>query len=246
MKKITILLILIFSCLPEASYTQDSPLVAVAANFTEPFKEIAVLFESKTHIHFEPTFSSTGKLYAQIIEGAPYDLFLAADETRPGELFQKGLSVKPFVYAKGEVVLWTAQKDLCSLRNWKSAVTNNNVKRISIANTESAPYGTSSMVALKSSGMWESLQNKFVFSQDIAQSFQYAFTGSVDVAFCAKSSALTDKGKSGCYLEVKEAPVVVQSGCVLNRTRQRQVAEEFAVFLFSPEANSVKQKYGYH
>jgi molybdate transport system substrate-binding protein len=242
----TVSIILFLFSMTSASFGQDRILVAVAANFIEPFKEIAALFEAKTHIQAEPTFSSTGKLYAQIIEGAPYDIFLSADEKRPAELFQKGRSGKPFVYARGEVVLWAARKDVCSSGDWKTAVMSKEVNKIAIANTESAPYGTSSMVALKKTGMWETMQKKFVFPQDVAQSFQYAFTGSVDASFCALSSALSDKGRTGCWLVVKEAPAVVQAACVLDRVQQREAAEKFAAFLVSPEADSVKGKYGYH
>ncbi|MGO9147782.1 MAG: molybdate ABC transporter substrate-binding protein [Desulfomonilia bacterium] len=224
---------------------QDRIMVAVAANFIEPFKEIAVLFETNTHIRSEPTFSSTGKLFAQISEGAPYDVFLSADEKRPAELYQKGLSGKPIVYATGEVVLWTVRKDLCSTGDWKAILVKSDVKKIAIANIETAPYGTASMNALKDVGLWDSLQGKFVFPQDIAQAFQYASTGSVDAGFCALSSALSQQGKAGCYLVVKEAPGVVQAACVLGRTGQKAAAEKFAAFLLSPEADHVKKKYGY-
>jgi molybdate transport system substrate-binding protein len=228
-----------------AASAQDKITVAVAANFIEPFKEIAVLFETNTHIRTEPTFSSTGKLFAQIIEGAPYDVFLSADELRPKELYQKGLSGKPVVYAKGEVVLWTARKDLCDAGNWKMVLARGDVNKIAIANTETAPYGTASMRALKDAGLWDSLQGKFVFPQDIAQAFQYASTGTVDAGFCALSSALSQQGKTGCYLVVKEAPVVVQAACVLGRTQQKAAADKLAAFLLSPEAEKVKRKYGY-
>lgn len=228
-----------------AASAQDNITVAVAANFIEPFNELAVLFETNTHIRAEPTFSSTGKLFAQIIQGAPYDVFLSADEKRPQELYQKGLSGKPVVYAKGEVVLWTARKELCDAGDWKIVLARGDVKRIAIANTETAPYGAASMKALKDAGLWDSLQGKFVFPQDIAQAFQYASTGSVDAGFCALSSALSQQGKAGCYLVVKEAPVIIQAACVLGRTGQKGSAEKFAAFLLSPEADKVKKKYGY-
>jgi molybdate transport system substrate-binding protein len=246
MRKIRLICsICIFFSFAFTASAQDKITVAVAANFIEPFKEIAVLCETNTHIQAEPTFSSTGKLFAQIIEGAPYDVFLSADEKRPAELFQKGLSGKPIVYATGEVVLWTVRKDLCSAGDWKAILMRSDVKRIAIANTETAPYGTASMKALKDVGLWDSLQGKMVFPQDIAQAFQYASTGSVDAGFCALSSALSQQGKAGCYLVVKEAPVVVQAACVLNKTGQKAAAEKFAEFLLSPEADKVKKKYGY-
>jgi molybdate transport system substrate-binding protein len=244
LRSIIVVTCIILSSALSAS-AQDKIVVAVAANFMEPFKEIALLFETSTRIKAEPTFSSTGKLYAQISEGAPYDVFLSADERRPQELYQKGLSGKPVVYAKGEVVLWTARKDLCYELDWKAVLMRPDVKKIAIANTATAPYGTASMKALKGAGLWDSLQGKFVFPQDIAQAFQYASTGSVDAGFCALSSALTQQGRAGCHLAVKEAPVVVQAACALSRTGQKAAAEKFAAFLVCPEADHVKKKYGY-
>jgi len=244
-KRLSISVFIILFHLPAALCAQDKILVAVAANFIEPFKEIAILFETSTHIQADPTFSSTGKLFAQIIEGAPYDVFLSADEKRPDELFQKGLSGKPFVYAKGEVVLWTERKDLCNTLDWKVLLVRSDVKKIAIANTETAPYGTASMKALKDTGLWDILQGKFVFPQDITQSFQYAYTGSVDASFCALSSTFSEQGRTGCFLTVKEAPGVVQAACMLNRTGQKTASEKFAAFLLSPEADKVKEKYGY-
>jgi molybdate transport system substrate-binding protein len=235
---------MLFVCSIGAS-AQDKITVAVAANFIEPFKEIAILFETETHIQVEPTFSSTGKLYAQIVEGAPYDVFLSADEKRPNELFQKGLSGKPLAYAKGEVVLWTARKELCNGGDWKATLVRSGVKKIAIANPETAPYGTASTAALKSVGLWNNLQEKLVFPQDVAQAFQYASTGSVDAGFCALSSAISEPGKAGCYLIVKEAPPIVQTACVLSGTKQKTAADKFAAFLSSPEADRVKKKYGY-
>lgn len=230
---------------PLAVSAQERIMAAAAANFIEPFGEIARAFEAATGIRVEPTFSSTGKLYAQISEGAPYDVFLSADRKRPEELFRKGLSGKPFVYANGSVVLWTTRKDLCKAGDWRAVIARPDVNKISIANTETAPYGAASMAALQAAGLWEGFRAKLVFPQDIAQSFQYAFTGSVDAGFCALSSALSAQGTRGCYLVVSEAPPVVQAACVLNRTQRKTAAAKFAAFLVSPEANQVKKRYGY-
>ena len=175
MRKLTVYIFFLLFFIPQSSFAQNNITVAVAANFIEPFKEIALLFETHTHTKIEPTFSSTGKLFAQITKGAPYDVFLSADEKRPDDLYQQGLSGKPFIYAKGEVVLWTTRKDLCNVANWKKVITRIDVKRLAIANTETAPYGTAAMKALKDTSLWESLQMKLVFPQDIAQDLSICF-----------------------------------------------------------------------
>jgi len=243
--KVYALCLFVLLCMPHSASGGEELLVAVAANFITPFNEISAMFEKTTGIHVEPVFSSTGKLYAQIIEGAPYDVFLSADEKRPLELNRKGLSGKPFVYARGMVVLWTANKDLCRGSDWKAVVTGAQTKKIAIANVETAPYGTAAMVALKDAKLWDGIQDKLVFPQDIAQAFQYAFTGSVDAGFCALSSALSEQGKTGCYLEVEGAPEIVQAASVLNRSTDKSAAEKFAAFLLSREAGAVKGRYGY-
>lgn len=244
-KSMFVLIVLVMWCLPVCASAQEKLTAAVAANFIKPFEEISVLFEEQTGVKVEATFTSTGKLYAQIVKGAPYDVFLAADEKRPNLLVSDGLSEESFVYAQGQVVFWSANKEFCISGDWKQAAVREDVVKIAVANTESAPYGTVAMIALKDAGLWDQLQAKYVFPQTIAQVFQYASTGSVDAGFCAYSSAVTEEGKSGCFLVVEEAPAVVQAACILKRTENKKQADAFAVFLVSEKATMVKQKYGY-
>ncbi len=220
-------------------------LVAVAANFILPSGELTQMFQERTGISVEATYTSTGKLYGQIVQGAPYDLFFSADEKRPALLEKQNLCDTPFVYARGQVVVWTANQDLCGASDWRDVVKNPKVLKIAIANTESAPYGTAAMIALQKAGLWDTLKGKYVFPQTVAQAFQYAETKSADAGFCAYSSALSDKGKSGCFYPVPDAPPVVQAACILKRTEHRSAAEQFAAFVQSPEARKIKEKYGY-
>jgi molybdate transport system substrate-binding protein len=220
--------------------------VGVAANFIVPFGEIAGLFEKQTGIKVDPVFTSSGKLYAQVVSGAPYDLFLSADEERPAKLHKDSLCEKPFVYAIGHVVLWSADRKFCEISpDWTKVVQSGAVKKISLANPETAPYGAAAMAALKKTGMDEAIRNKLVFPQDIGQSFQYASTGSVDVGFCALSSAMTDEGKKGCYLSIDQAPSIVQAACVISKSPNKKNAQRFAEFLLTTDAIRVKEKYGY-
>jgi molybdate transport system substrate-binding protein len=236
------LLLFVFSSTATAGESLNA---AVAANFMQPFKEIAKSFESKNAVSVNATFASSGHLSGQIIHGAPYDIFLSADEERPAVLFQKGLAEKPFVYARGRVVLWSAKLGLCGASGWQEVVKNPSVKRIAVAAPSVAPYGAAAMAALEQSRLRDTLLQKFVYPENIAQAFQYAATESVDAAFCALSSALSEQGKKGCYFEVAEAPAVVQGACVLVRAKDREAVKKFVGFLDSPEANSIKKKYGY-
>ena len=237
------LTIMLFFAFPAVA--QEKLSAGVAANYIAAFKEIAAAYEKRAGVTVEATFASSGTLYAQITNGAPYDIYLSADEDRPARLHQAVIADEPFVYAKGRCVLWSARKEFCRARDWRTALAGEGLKRIALANPETAPYGAAVRQALQKAGLWEVLEKKRVVAQDIAQAFQYASTEAVDAGFCALSSAVSAQGAKGCFYEVEEAPEVVQSACVLKRTKSRQGAERFAAFLVSPEAEAIKVKFGY-
>lgn len=243
MKRIYALIALFVLALPLPAAAADL-FLAQAANFTAALQEIIPLFEAKTGLSVEATYASTGKLYGQIINGAPFDILLAADEARPNKLFEDGQAEQPFVYAKGQVVLWTMKQDLCS-KPWTDVVLDPSVIKVSIANTETAPYGTSSMIAMQTAGIWDTIQPKLAFGQNISQAFQFASSGAADVGFCAYSSVFTDEGKKGCFIVVDEAPPVIQAACVLKSAPHPEAAAKFVEFLGTDEVAAIKAKYGY-
>ncbi|MFA5181977.1 MAG: molybdate ABC transporter substrate-binding protein [Syntrophales bacterium] len=230
---------------PNQAVANQKITAAVVAGFIQTFQEIASAYEAKTGIKVEVTFSSAGRLYGQIINGAPYDIFLSADKERPDLLFGKAISEKPFIYAIGEVVLWSSKKDFCSSNNWQSALRQDGVKKIAIPNTKTAVHGEKAQKALQDAGLWDLVASRLVYAPDMAQVFQYASEGAVDAAFCSLALTYTEKGKKGCYYEMKEAPDVVYSACVLKRAKNPELARRFAAFLVSPEAEKIKKKYGY-
>jgi len=229
----------VFIFTPNQAVAQDKISAAVAANFISAFKEMAVDFEAKTKIKVEGTFSSTGNLYSQITNGAPYDLLLSADEERPAKLNKDGVADTPFIYAKGQAVLWSANKYFCQAKTWQDALKNEQIKKIAIANTQTAPYGTAAKKALEKVGMWDTLQSKLVNAQDIAQSFQYASTSAVDAGFCAMSATVSTEGKKGCFFVINEAPEIIQSACLLKRATNRAAVEKFVEYLGSPAAKEI-------
>jgi molybdate transport system substrate-binding protein len=243
--RIVIAFVVIILTISGSAFAEEKISVAVAANFISAFKEIAADFEAKTKIKIEGTFSSTGNLYSQITNGAPYDLFLSADEERPAKLYKDGAAHTPFIYARGQVILWSANKDFCQAKSWQDALKKEQVQKIAIANTQSAPYGAAAKKALEKSGMWDALQSKLVNAQDIAQSFQYASTFAVGAGFCAMSAAISPEGKKGCFFVLDEAPEIIQSACLLKRTANRAAVEKFVEYLASPAAKEIKVRYGY-
>ncbi len=244
MKRLIVTLLLsLFFIAPAGA--QEKLHVAVAANFISPFQELIPSFQKQTGIGVEATYASTGQLYTQIVHGAPYDLFLAADQERPELLHREGRAEAPFVYATGQVVFWTSQPDLCSARDWREVMAAPGLQKVAVANPKTAPYGAAAMAAMKQAGVADKVAGKIVFAQNIAQAFQYATTGSVSGGFCALSATLTAEGKKGRHFQIAEAPPIVQSACLLKRTAKRPAAEKFAAFLASPEAGIIKKKYGY-
>jgi molybdate transport system substrate-binding protein len=220
--------------------------VGVAANFMVPFKEIVILFEQRTGIRIDGIFNSSGNLFGQIKNGAPYDLFFSADKSRPERLWEEGFAKKPFIYAEGTVVLWTARKVFCSTGRWQQVLKMQSINRVALANPKTAPYGEAALIALKKAGLEGPLEGKLVFAQNVSQVFQYAHTGAVDAGFCALSSALSEFGIKGCHFTIEEAPPIEQAACILTKTGKWAGAERFAAFITSSEAETIKKKYGYH
>lgn len=223
----------------------ESLRVAVASNFIQPFKVMAGAFQASTGIEVEATYASSGVLYSQILGGAAYDLFLSADEDRPTFLFQAEMAEKPFVYARGRVILWSSRKDFCLAGDWKKALGEAGVKRIALANPATAPYGLAAMSVLEKAALQKALASRLVFAQDIIQAFQYASTGAVDACFCDMTCLVTEEGRAGCHYELGEASEVIQSACVLRRTKKRELSHLFAEFLLSRQAAAIKSGYGY-
>ncbi|MDI9569682.1 MAG: molybdate ABC transporter substrate-binding protein [Pseudomonadota bacterium] len=228
-----------------AAHADQKLYVAAVAGFIEPLREIAAAFEEETGASVIVSFASAGRLYAQIENGAPYDLYLSADVERPALLYDKSLCEKPFVYAEGEVILWSADPHFCGPASWREALAQKAVKKIAIPNPSTAVHGTHAKVALQQAGLWAPLASKLVIGQDIAQVFQYATIGAVNAAFCSPVHARSEAGRKGCFYPVREAAPVIYSGCVLANSPQREAARRFAKFCGSPVARRIKNKYGY-
>jgi molybdate transport system substrate-binding protein len=241
----TFFFILLILLSPQCAHAAERLLIGVAAAYILPFKELAAIFEKKTAIAVKPTFAATGNLYSQIMVGAPYDLFLAADEDRPDTLFRLKLAEKPFIYATGRLVLWSARKDACRPRAWQDALEKSMKRKMAMANPDTSSYGAAAVRTLKRAGLWEKIKPRLVFTQDISQSFQYATMGGVSLAFISRSFALSEHGKKGCYYMIEESPPVQQAACILKKARNRNAAEAFSAFLVSPEAVEIRNKYGY-
>lgn len=223
--------------------TATSVSVAVAANFLQPLEKLIPLFTRQTGIKVTYSSSSTGKLYGQLKNGAPYDIFLAADDKRPELLYQAGLAEKPLIYARGQVVLWTKDK-ANQATDWQQALRTDQ-GRIAMASPAVAPYGMAAATALKVTGLRKSMESRLVFAQSAGQSFQYSQLGATRFSFAALSYALSEMGQKGHHWLIPQAPLVIQKGCILKTAADKDAARRFWEFLFTKAAAEITATYGY-
>jgi molybdate transport system substrate-binding protein len=241
-----LLLILFLFCLGCQAHAAEVR-VAVAANFLATLKAIAPLYEQQSGDKLIISAGSSGKLYAQIINGAPYDILLAANEAYPEKLEAAGQVVpgSRFVYATGQLVLWSATAQPID----KESVAAAGVKHIAIANPRTAPYGVAARQALESLSLWQPLQAKLVQGESIAQTFQYVASGNVQLGFVALSQVLNpDNSFNRDYYWPVPADAyqpLRQGAALLKQSEHNSAARALLQFLQGDAARKVMANYGY-
>jgi molybdate transport system substrate-binding protein len=217
--------------------------IAAAADLQPVLPALLADFEGATGVHAEASFASSATLTTQIENGAPFDLFLAADTSFPQRLVGDGLTVEgsPVEYARGTLVLW-ARRDGALLKGGGKlrleALREKPVARVAIANPERAPYGRAAKAALESLGLMEAVGPKLVTADNIAQAAQFALTGNADVGLISLTSALTPAMReAGEFVEVPRGayPPIVQGAVLLKRSGEQGEAERFLDWLRSPK-----------
>ncbi len=214
--------------------------VAVASNFAGPAGVILEKFEAETGIESVLSFGSSGKLYAQIVNGAPYDVFLSADQEKPAALFKQGLGDEPFTYAVGRLVLWSKRNDVDALELLKSG----EYAFLAMANPDLAPYGKAAREALLQLGLTQNAHGKIVMGENISQAYQFVATGNAELGFVALSQIIAEEGAQGPSWIVPaefHAPIL-QDGIVLNDSK---FAKIFADFLLSQSHAGYFKDLGY-
>lgn len=226
----------------------DEVKVAVAANFTAPMQAIAPAFEKATGHKLVASFGATGQFYAQIQNGAPFDVFLSADDTTPAKLEQEGNSVpgSRFTYAIGSLVLWSANPNY--LDGSDAALKAGQFKHLSIANPKAAPYGLAATQVLAKLGLSEAVKGKLVEGQNITQAHQFVSTGNAELGFVALSQVYQDgKLSSGSAWIVPEAMYdpIRQDALILKPGANNPAAAALVEYLKGPEAAKVIESFGY-
>ncbi|MGQ9368568.1 molybdate ABC transporter substrate-binding protein [Azospirillum sp. ST 5-10] len=218
--------------------------IAVAANFTEAAKEIAAAFAAKTGHKAVLSFGSTGQLYTQITQDAPFDVLLAADDERPQRAVDEGLGVAGtvFPYAVGRLVLWSREPGKVT---GEDTLTSGAFDKVAIASPKAAPYGAAAVQAMKALGVYAALEPKIVQGNNIAQTFQFVDTGNAEVGFVALSQVIARDGGSRWVVPETLHDPIRQDAVLLKKGADDAAARAFVDFLKGPEAAKVIQKYGY-
>ncbi len=233
-----------------SAITHAEPLtIAVAANVKYAYDELAVEFTKTTGIAVQSVLGATGKLAAQVKNGAPYDVLISADTETPDILFKDDFATAPpKIYAYGTLVLWT--KNELDLSQGLAILSDSKIQKIAIANPKLAPYGRAAKQSLEQAKLYAAVEAKLVYGENISQAAQFVASGAADIGFIAKSIALApEMAGKGRWLDVPKTSYepIAQAVIVLKHGAETQAknAQRFVDFLFTPAARKVFAKYGY-
>ncbi len=222
--------------------------VAVAANFTAPMQAIARAFEQDTGHSVQASYGATGQFYAQISHGAPFEVFLSADDSTPAKLEQDGQSVpgSRFTYAIGTLVLWSPQAGFVDDQG--AVLEKGEFKHLSIANPKAAPYGLAAIQTLDKLGLSDKLKSKIVEGQNITQALQFVSTGNAELGFVALSQVYKDgqitSGSAWVVPETMYEPIR-QDALLLKKGEANPAAKALVEYLRGPKAAEIIKAYGY-
>ena len=223
-------------------------LLAVAANFTAPMQKIAQAFEQDTGHKAVLSLGATGSFYAQIKNGAPFDVLLAADDDTPLKIEKEGLSVvgSRFTYATGQLVLWSKQAGLVD--NKGEVLRSGKFQKLAIANPKLAPYGLAATETLTQLGLLSELQPKIVMGESVGQTYQFLVTENAQLGFVALSQVFAD-GKitqgSAWVVPAKLHNPIQQDAVLLNSGKSNPAAAALLTYLKSDKARAIIKSYGY-
>jgi len=251
LKVLILLAVLVDVWIPCAGFSKEAPrepvtlIVSAAADLALAFKEMGQRFEEETGTKVIFNFGSTGQLAQQIEQGAPVDLYAAANVSFVEELERKGkiLPETKALYARGRLTLWVPADSPLHIERIEDLV-RPEVRRIAIANPAHAPYGMAAREALQSAGLWEAVQPKLVLGENVRQTLQYAETGNVDVAIAALSLSMQGGGRWVLIPQALHKPLD-QALAAIKDSRHEQQARQFAAFVNSSPGRSILRKYGF-
>lgn len=219
--------------------------VAVAANFADPVKEIAAGFERKTGAHVALSIGSSGQFYAQIVHGAPFEVFLSADAERPKQAEAQGFAVPGtrFTYAVGRLVLYSRTPGLVDPRG--EVLRAGRFAKLAIADPTAAPYGAAAVQTMTRMGLYDQLKPRIVQGASIGQTYGFIDTGAADLGFVALSQVIGVAGGSRWLVPQALYDPIAQDAILLKPGEGDAAAGAFLAYLKGPEAQAVIRRYGY-
>ena len=222
--------------------------VAAAANLRFVLKDLKADFEKKGSVNLEIIIASSGKLYSQIINGAPYDVFLSADMKFPNTLFEQNLAAeKPSVYALGTLIIWS--KKIRDLSDGMACLMRDDIRKIAIASNKNAPYGVAALESLKSAKIFKQIESKLVYGESVSQVNHYTNSETVDVGLTNKSVVLSRMKGEGVWYDVADSLYSpIQQGIIITNYGELHHSREsrsFLNYLFSDSAQEILANYGY-
>jgi molybdate transport system substrate-binding protein len=222
--------------------------VAAASNFILPLQKLSAQFTQETGHQLVISSGATGKFFAQIVNGAPFEVFLSADQEHPRKLIQgkQAVAGAEFTYAIGKLVLWSPDAKSADLQ--ADALRKGEFKHLSMANPKLAPYGQAAKEALEKMGLWEKHQSRIVLGESITQARQFVATGNAELGFVALSQVQQDgKKPDGSFWMVPQSmySAIKQDAVLLEKGKENPAAKQFLEFLKSDSAKKIIEKYGY-
>jgi molybdate transport system substrate-binding protein len=224
--------------------------IAAASDLNFAFKEIVVEYEKTTGNHVKLTLGSSGNFFAQIQNGAPFDLYFSADITYPRKLEEAGLTVPGslYQYAVGRIVLWTGNESRIDVTQGFEALRDPTVKKIAIANPKHAPYGRAAVAAMEHAHVYDHVKDKLVLGENISQAAQFVESGAADVGIIALSLALAPPMQAaGHYWEIPADayPPIEQGAVMLMGGKNQKSAKAFLSFIQGAEGQTMMKRYGF-
>ena len=224
--------------------------IAAASDLNFAFREIAAEYETTTGDHVKLTLGSSGNFYAQIQNGAPFDLYFSADIAYPRKLEEAGLTIPGslYQYAVGRIVLWTGNESHLDLSKGLEILRESTIKKIAIANPKHAPYGRAAVAAMEYFKVYDQVKDKLILGENISQTAQFIESGACDIGIIALSLALAPTMKErGTYWEVPASayPPLEQGAVILKQSKSPEAARQFLEFIKGPHGQEVMKRYGF-
>ena len=224
--------------------------IAAASDLNFAFREIVADYEKTTGNHVRLSLGSSGNFFAQIQNGAPFDLYFSADIAYPKKLEEAGLTVPGslYQYAIGRIVIWTGHESHIDVTKGFEALREPTIKKIAIANPKHAPYGRAAVAAMEYFKVYDQVKDKLILGENISQAAQFIESGACDIGIIALSLAIAPAMKSkGTYWEVpaEAHPPLEQGAVILKSSKQQESARQFLEFIKGPHGQEVMKRYGF-